>query len=591
MPSKLKKAMGVVKDRTSISLAKVGSNNKAAGLQVAILKATSHHEAPTDERYVVEVLRIVDSNRIYAATCAYFISRRVKKTRNWTVALKSLMLVLRVFQDGGPYFPREVLQVMKRGGRILNLSTFRDHSKTNNPLDYTAYVRIYALYLEERLDCFLMGKLQHRVAFRSSGGDHRGSRPSTETTIREMKPSRLLDRISCWQRLLDRAIATRPTGAAQSNRLVQFSLHAIVQESFDLYRDTSDGLSFLLDSFFHLQYQSCLNAFQICVTAAKQFKELSEYYAICKSMGVGRTSEYPSVQKISEELIETLREFLKDLSSVPNDSTSSVSPVSPNRIAGFASPTPDESQADGLSEYGSQWTSHEDLFSVTDDGSGRSTTTSTASTSPTTSNQSGSTNEEEQQSQPTGDLAFFDGWLTAARTPPQDPGPSSSGQCWELSLAELVGQAQPNAAISLHHAASTPDNLFEDGPQPPPRNNSFLDDDTAGLTGTQLIPFQSSAEAGPTIGQGQQQPSSSPWEDVFSVAPTFQAMAITTPTFNGRGPNVVGESVQDETDPFSSNNDPGALEATGDNQLENVLQQQKQQKCSCGSRTRSSRSI
>ncbi|KAK4784835.1 hypothetical protein SAY86_019203 [Trapa natans] len=577
MPSKLKKAIGAVKDHTSISLAKVASNNEAASLEVAILKATSHDEAPMDERYVGEILHLIASNKVYAATCAYVISRRVKKTRNWTVALKSLMLVLRVFQDGDPYFPREVLHTMKRGGRILNLSTFRDHSKTNSPWDYTAYVRTFALYLEERLDCFLMGKLQRRVAFRSSAGDLRGRRPSTEPIIREMKPSMLLDRISYWQRLLDRAIATRPTGAARSNRLVQFSLHAIVQESFDLYRDTSDGLALLLDSFFHLQYQSCVNAFQTCLTAAKQFEELSEYYAICKSMGVGRTSEYPSVQKISDELIETLREFLKDQSSFPNNSCtgSSVMSISQNRIAGSVSPAPNDSSAYGLSDYGSQCTSLEDLFSVTDYGSGstRSTTTNTASTSSTMSSPSGSTIEEDQQRQPTGDFALFDVWPTSAPALPQDPGPSSPEQCWELELAELMVQSQPEISGGLHPSASFPDNLLM-----PPRNNPFLDDDTAGLADLELIPFQSTAAAVPTIGQGQQQQQPfSPSEDAFFVAPTFRAVDITTPTFNtSLGMNELVGPIQDEADPFSSNYNPGAFEASTDHEQINLQQQQQQ---------------
>ena len=117
-----------------------------------------------------------------------------------------------------------------------------------------------------------------------------------------MKPPMLLDRISYWQRLLDRAIATKPTGAAKKNRLVMVSLYAVVRETFDLYRDISDGLGLLLDSFFHLQYQSCVNAFQHCVKATRQLEELSSFYDFVKSLGIGRTSEYPSVQRYQMSL-------------------------------------------------------------------------------------------------------------------------------------------------------------------------------------------------------------------------------------------------------------------------------------------------
>ncbi|KAL0327988.1 UNVERIFIED_CONTAM: Clathrin coat assembly protein [Sesamum calycinum] len=125
----------------------------------------------------------------------------------------------------------------------------------------------------------------------------------------------LLDKISYWQLLLERSICTRPTGAAKTNRLVQISLYAIVQESFELYKDISDGLTLILDSFFHLQFQHCVNAFELCVKATKQFRELTDFYSLCKSINVGRSSEYPTVQTISEELVEALQEFLKDRSS------------------------------------------------------------------------------------------------------------------------------------------------------------------------------------------------------------------------------------------------------------------------------------
>ncbi|WMV38907.1 hypothetical protein MTR67_032292 [Solanum verrucosum] len=332
MPSKLKKAIAAVKDQTSISLAKV-STNTSSTLEVAVLKATTHDDVPVDERYIHEVVQLVSSNKAYAAACARAIGKRIGRTRNWIVALKSLILVLRIFQDGDPYFPREVLHAMKRGAKILNLSNFRDDSNSS-PWDFTAFIRTFALYLDERLDCFLTGKLQKRCNYndrensnylRSCSDNSRSrSRNRTNEAIREMKPPMLLDKISYWQRLLERAIATRPTGAAQTNCLVQAALYAVVQESFDLYKDISDGLTLVLDSFFHLPYQTCVNAFQTCVKSTKQFEEINSFYSLCKSIGVGRTSEYPSVQIITEELIESLQEFLKDQSSFPVKSSGDV---------------------------------------------------------------------------------------------------------------------------------------------------------------------------------------------------------------------------------------------------------------------------
>ena len=104
MPSKLKKAIGAVKDQTSISLAKV-VNTSSSNLDVVVLKATSRDKEPIDERYVNEILETISSNKLNAAICAHAIAKRIGKTKNWVVALKSLMLVLRIFQDGDPFFP------------------------------------------------------------------------------------------------------------------------------------------------------------------------------------------------------------------------------------------------------------------------------------------------------------------------------------------------------------------------------------------------------------------------------------------------------------------------------------------------------
>ncbi|XP_028773834.1 clathrin coat assembly protein AP180-like [Neltuma alba] len=310
MPSKPRKAIGAVKDQTSLSLAKV---TNAANLEVVILKATTHDEIPIEGRYVNEIVSLISSNKVYAAVCAQSIGKRIGKTRNWVVALKSLMIILRIFQDGDPYFPREILHAMRRGSRILNLSGFRDDS-SSSPWEFTAFVRLMALYLDERLDCFLTGKLQQRITFKNHQNPFKNHKMFNDTAgiIKDMKPSMLLDKITFCQRLLDRAMGTRPTGEAKTNHLVQISLYAVVQETFDLYRDISNGLSVILDSFFKLPYKACVSAFQACVKSCKQFDELSDFYSFCLSIGVGRSSEYPKVQKISEELMETLQEFLKD---------------------------------------------------------------------------------------------------------------------------------------------------------------------------------------------------------------------------------------------------------------------------------------
>ncbi|XP_047172808.1 clathrin coat assembly protein AP180-like [Vigna umbellata] len=372
MPSRLRKAIGAVKDQTSISLAKV---TNAANLDVIILKATTHDKNPIEERYVNEILNIVSSNKLCASACAHCIGKRIGKTRNWVVALKCLLIVLRIFQDGDPYFPREVFRAMKRGAKILNLSGFKDDSNSS-PWDYTAFVRLFALYLDERLDCFLTGKLQRR--FKHHNRFHQMNqvtKTSNEPCIKDMKPIIVLDRISHWQRLLDRAICTKPTGSARTNRLVQISVYAIVQESFDLYRDISDGLGVILDNFFHLPFWACAETFNACVKSCKQFDDLSAFYSFCVSLGIGRSYDYPKVQKVSEELMETLHDFFRDQAFLPTNNNSKHLHSPPHKDLKGSSSSHDEgmercetleSLFETESDFGSQCTSLKDLMTGID---------------------------------------------------------------------------------------------------------------------------------------------------------------------------------------------------------------------------------
>ncbi|CDP10986.1 unnamed protein product [Coffea canephora] len=611
MSSKLKKAIGAVKDQTSISLAKVGSNT-TSNLEVAVLKATTHDDVPIEERYVNEVLYLVSSNKAYAAACARAIGKRIGRTRNWIVALKSLMLVLRIFQDGDPYFPREVLHAMKRGARILNLTSFRDDSNSS-PWDFTAFVRTFALYLDERLDCFLTGKLQRRYTHRvREASGHRNSRANEP--VRDMKPAMLLDRISYWQRLLERAIATRPTGAAKTNRLVQISLYAVVQESFDLYKDISDGLALLLDSFFHLHYQNCVSAFQTCVKASKLFEELSAFYSLCKSMGVGRTSEYPSVQTISEELIETLQEFLKDQSSFPATSKSPnrllLLPAPPNSVARSSrgdsygglsefSVTTD-GYSERTSEFGSQCTSLEDLISATEiTGAPPSISIDLEDYSDQFSKQlqhersfrlsdSGSTHSLPVSSS-MADLVSLDDWPDEEKQSQDQQeqekeqndkaiqsSSSASAKDWELVLTDVALVVSPPQApqpITNDFDGSTLDSLYNQSSMPVSSSqqhyNPFLEDTPA----LPSMPFPDSITT--TAAAADEFQLEFPATEAYSFAPTFQAAEPAVPTFKASLPPTF--SAQDPTGTAmvpELENDPFATVFSSDQMLNASMNQQ-----------------
>ncbi|KAL7121765.1 hypothetical protein ACP275_01G003800 [Erythranthe tilingii] len=335
-PSTFRKAIGAVKDQTSIGIAKVASN-MAPELEVAVVKATSHHDDPASEKYIREIL-LLTSSRGYVSACVIFVSKRLGKTRDWIVALKCLMLVHRLLNDGDPVFHHEIMHATRRGTRLLNLSDFRDEAHSNS-WDHSAFVRTYAMYLDQRLELMVYERkqrgdqieklggrdydYQNEYRFDKSNSGIRRSRSSGDvrdstqemkaaTPLREMEPGRIFGKMDHLQRLLDRFLSCRPTGLAKNERMVLVALYATLKESFKLYADICEVLAVLLDKFFDMEYQDCVKAFDFYASSAKQIDELVGFYNWCKDIGVARSSEYPEIQKVSSKLLETLDEFVRD---------------------------------------------------------------------------------------------------------------------------------------------------------------------------------------------------------------------------------------------------------------------------------------
>lgn len=335
-PSTIRKAIGAVKDQTSISLAKV-AGNIAPDLEVLVVKATSHDEDPADEKYVREIVNLTCYSRGYVSACLAAVSKRLGKTRDWIVALKSLMLVHRVLIEGHPSFEEEIVFSTRRGMRVLNLSDFRDEAHSNS-WDHAGFVRLYAAYLDERVESFVFKKKSrdrresgenrdeygHGLPRRSrSYGDlndsdqRREGAGATITPMREMRPEMVLAKLNQLLRILDRILACRPAGAAKSNRLVIVALYRIIKESFGTYVEVCEALKVLLDRFTEMEYGDCVKAFNVYVGAAKMIDELAGFYGWCKDMGIVRSSEYPEVQRITDKLLGTLEGFLKEMDNRP----------------------------------------------------------------------------------------------------------------------------------------------------------------------------------------------------------------------------------------------------------------------------------
>ncbi|CAL1352676.1 unnamed protein product [Linum trigynum] len=336
-PSKLRRAVGAVKDQASISLAKVNNSSSLSDLEVAIVKATRHEEYPAEERHIREILSLTSYSHSYISACVSTLSRRLNKTKNWTVALKTLMLIQRLLNEGDPAYEQEIFFATRRGTRILNLSDFVD--ARSESWDYSAFVRTYALYLDEKLEFRMLGRRGKRSAFAmeddeeeveeegsshhrrrrgrggSAGGSGGGGGGGVKATpLREAKNEKLFSRVQHLLHLLERFLACRPTGNARHDRVVQVALYPIVKESFNLYYDITDILAVLIDRFMDLDLPEAVKIYEIFCRVAKQFDELESFYSWCKNAAIARTSEYPEIERISHKKLELMDDFLRDKS-------------------------------------------------------------------------------------------------------------------------------------------------------------------------------------------------------------------------------------------------------------------------------------
>ncbi|KAK4745141.1 hypothetical protein SAY87_011453 [Trapa incisa] len=310
-PSRFRRLIGAVKDQTSIGLAK-------SNLDVAIVKATRHEELPAKERYILEVLYLTCYTRAHIRASVSRLSRRLNKTRNWTVALKTLVLIQRLLSEGGPAYEQEIFFATRRGTRLLNVSNFSDSSSSKS-WAYSVFVRTYAFYLNERLEYKLQGRRVRQILSRfgeedqQETGGYQDRAPVRATVpLQEMKIGQLFLKLQHLHRLLERFLACRPIGRAKNNLVVSMALYSIVKESFQMYDEMTDIMAILTDRFMEVDVPDCVRIYEMFSRVRKQLEELNAFYGWCKNVGVGRSFEYPEVEQITQKKLDLMDEFIRD---------------------------------------------------------------------------------------------------------------------------------------------------------------------------------------------------------------------------------------------------------------------------------------
>lgn len=292
----LRKALGALKDTTTVSLAKVNSDYKE--LDIAVVKATNHVERPAKEKHIRAVFVAISATRPRAdvAYCIHALARRLSKTHNWAVALKTLIVIHRALREVDPTFHEELINYGRSRSHMLNMSHFKDDSSPN-AWDYSAWVRTYALFLEERLECFRVLKY-----------DVETDRPRTK----DLDTAELLEQLPALQQLLFRVLGCQPQGAAVHNFVIQLALSMVASESIKIYQAISDGTVNLVDKFFEMQRPDAMRALDIYRKAGQQAERLSEFYEVCKSFDIGRGDRFIKIEQPPASFLQAMEEYVRE---------------------------------------------------------------------------------------------------------------------------------------------------------------------------------------------------------------------------------------------------------------------------------------
>ncbi|KAL4302069.1 hypothetical protein GQ457_10G028310 [Hibiscus cannabinus] len=316
-----KRTVAAIKDKKSLAGAyfSARSSDRNLDFEAAIIKATSHDEYDTGERTERIVFRWIQASpeNIYPLVRA--LSKRMRKTRSWVVAIKGLMLMHDLSQCKDP-------AVAKMGRLPFDLSSFSDgHSRLSKTWGFNVFIHQYFAFLDER----------GAIWFKEE------NRNAEDGPLMVQKLLKIRKR----QLLLDLLLKIRPRADNMKVCLILEAMDRVVIEIFDVYSRICSEIAEVLSkvhslgslqasmALFDVYSRICSEiaevlskvhslgslqasmALEILRTATKQGEELSQYFEFCKEYGVLKADEFIAVTEIPEEDVEELERIINRASN------------------------------------------------------------------------------------------------------------------------------------------------------------------------------------------------------------------------------------------------------------------------------------
>ncbi|KAJ0603918.1 putative ANTH domain, ENTH domain, ANTH domain superfamily protein [Helianthus annuus] len=317
-----KRASGVRKDRTSLLRANLTSRSmlRNPSIETAVIKATSHDESLVDYRATQHVFTWVRISDECLYRVLWVLFRRMKRTHNWAVVLKGLMLLHGVFTCKVP----GIQQIGQLPSDLLNLKENLKEKRGN----VNAFIHGYYAFLDQK------------SAFISLHSQEQIKRTLGDETNEEQKRMLMIQDLIWLQRLqglLDSLLRIQPKSSQTVNVLVLEAMDCIMIEIYDIYSRISIGIGTLLMKIYPVGKNEAVIALPIVQKAKAQGEEVSMFFEFCRDIGVGNTSECPKMALIPEEVIQELKDIISGDLKLPKEEVKSVIVVTNNSISSLKS--------------------------------------------------------------------------------------------------------------------------------------------------------------------------------------------------------------------------------------------------------------
>lgn len=154
---------------------------------------------------------------------------------------------------------------------MLRLTNFADKSQKET-WDYSAFVRVYSSYLEERLCVFEAIKFD---IDRDGGG--------TNVRFKTASGQELLDELPRVQKMLQRILTCLPEGHATDHEVITEAMRWLLTECFRLYRVISEGVINLAEQFFEMDRVDASKGLEMYRESINSTSQMQDFFNAVQS--------------------------------------------------------------------------------------------------------------------------------------------------------------------------------------------------------------------------------------------------------------------------------------------------------------------